>query len=236
MNNTNTSTKKLPLFKGRLDAVQIVDGINAAIKNANRLIYSANILFANGDYPSAVSFAILAIEESGKCSILREIALARNEDELEQGWRRYRSHTAKNATWNMIDYVMKGARKLEDFRAMFHRENMAPYLLDQIKQIGFYTDCLSKAHWSIPANVIDRSDANRILEIAKSHCRIKEISIKEIELWIECMAPVWMKSMDEMKNGILTWRKKMRDAGLVGDSDRFDEFITTGIDTGIKNE
>ncbi|MBN1085452.1 AbiV family abortive infection protein [Erwinia aphidicola] len=34
-----------------------------------------------------------------------------------------------------------------------------PFALDQLKQISFYTDCLGKAHWSIPDNVIDRDTA-----------------------------------------------------------------------------
>ena len=34
-----------------------------------------------------------------------------------------------------------------------------PYVLDQLKQIAFYTDCLGDAHWSIPDEVIDESPA-----------------------------------------------------------------------------
>ena len=67
--------KKLPQYKGKLTAEEVAAGINAARQNAKRLFHSAEILFANGDYATSVSLAILAIEESGKSSILRGIAV-----------------------------------------------------------------------------------------------------------------------------------------------------------------
>ncbi|MGM0985309.1 MAG: AbiV family abortive infection protein, partial [Pseudomonadota bacterium] len=47
----------------------------------------------------ANSLATLSIEESGKVSILRAMSLARDEKELKEEWRRYRSHTNKNVQW-----------------------------------------------------------------------------------------------------------------------------------------
>lgn len=222
--------KKLPQYKGRLDAVGVAAGMNAARKNANRLLVSAKVLFDNGDYASAVSLAVLAVEEAGKVSILRGIALTTDEEQLKKLWKNYRSHTEKTRLWDIANYIGRGKIKLEDFRDLFSPDNASSKILDQIKQVGFYTDCFGHAHWSIPAEIIDKSFAEHILQMASSHCKTgKEISVKEIELWIECLSPVWMKSMEEMKQGLVTWRKKMLEAGLTDGQDKFIEFITTGV-------
>lgn len=229
-------TKRLPQYKGTLTASQIAEGMNASIKNAQRLLQSAKILFEHKDYSSAVSLAVLAMEEVGKCSILRSLALAKDSASLKEAWKEYRTHVKKIRTCDLIRYISGNSIKLQDFRKIFEETNSLPYLLDQIKQIGFYTDCLGKAHWSIPANVIDKNFADHILHTAQCHCSSdKIITEKEIELWVECLSPVWMKSMDEMKNGLLLWRKKMREAGLITEPDHFDEFITSGWNIGDRN-
>ena len=227
----------LSQYKGELNAAEVSAGMNAAIRNAKRLYKSASILFDNGDYASAVSLAILAIEESGKTSVLRAIALTTDEKLLKDYWKEYHSHVEKTKLWNIQDYIPKDKAKvkLEDFKGMFLVDNMSSKHLDQVKQIGFYTDCLGNAHWSIPEEVINKDFAQGILQIAYIHCQInKTITLKEIELWIECLSPVWMKSLDEMKQGLLIWRAKMGEAGLVDNSDNFVDFVTTGMNLGSR--
>jgi AbiV family abortive infection protein len=84
---------KLTQFTGRISPQQAADGMNAAERNARRLFEDAQRLFEAGRFATAASLAILSIEESGKVSILREIVLARTEDEAREGWRQYRRHT-----------------------------------------------------------------------------------------------------------------------------------------------
>ena len=55
--------KKLDQYRGQLSASQAAEGINSAIHNAKRLADDAEFLLKNGRYPSAVSLAILSIEE-----------------------------------------------------------------------------------------------------------------------------------------------------------------------------
>ena len=235
MSGGNKKNLKRPQYKGRLNASDIAVGMNAANKNANRLFKSAEILFKNEDYASAVSLAILAIEEAGKVSILRAIASTTDENLLKTYWKEYRSHTDKTKTWNMVDYIQRGAVKLQDFAEMFSSSNISTYQLDQVKQIGFYTDCLGNAHWSIPEEIIDKDLAERILLIASMHCKSKhEISAREIELWTACLAPVWMKSMNEMKQGLLTWHQRMQEEGLADSSDHFADFVNTEINMEFK--
>lgn len=235
MDKILNSSKKLPQYKGELNSQQIVEGIMSAQNNACRLLKSANVLFEHADYPTASSLAILAIEESGKISILRSLSLARDENEIKEDWRRYRSHIAKNVMWSMFKYIHTGKNKLEDFKLIFDANNKDSYELDQIKQLGFYTDCLGNAHWSTPLAIIDKDFAEFILNIAKISCHEgNNITIKEIELWKECMSPVWKQSLANMKKGILMWRHKMREEGLTSKPDHFDDFITAGIEVDCK--
>ncbi len=88
-------SKGLAQWKNTLKPAQIAEGMNAANNNARRLIEDAEILFNLNRFPSALSLSILSIEESGKVSILRELALAKNGDQVKEAWKAYRSHTKK---------------------------------------------------------------------------------------------------------------------------------------------
>jgi AbiV family abortive infection protein len=207
--------KKLNGYKGALSPRQIAQGINAANKNAYRLAKDAKLMLDAGRYPSAASFAILSIEESGKVSILRGLALAKDEKDIAEHWRDYRSHTKKNVSWILPELAAKGARRLEDLRPIFDENSDHPYLLDQIKQISFYTDCLGKAHWSLPEDVIEQSLAETLVQIAEVFSNNKqEATVLEIELWIKHMKPVWKTSMIAMKKALINWSKDMMENGL----------------------
>src|ERR1017187_8461239 len=78
--------KKLDAYKGRLDPAQVADGMNAACKNSNRLAEDALILLQMRRFPSAIALAILAIEEAGKVSILRRLAVAISDIEYSESW------------------------------------------------------------------------------------------------------------------------------------------------------
>ena len=207
--------KGLEQWKNSLKPSQVSAGMNAARKNAIRLHEDAELLFSSGRYPSAVSLAILSIEESGKISILRELALAKDGKDVKEAWKSYRSHTKKNASWIFAELVSKGARKLEDFRGLFIEDAEHPALLDNLKQISFYTDCLGKAHWSQPSKVVESDTAKSILGISKLMLSDKEFTEREIELWVEHMKPVWKGPMGPMKNALNEWFKSMVSEGLL---------------------
>ena len=113
-------------FKGKLTPAQVAEGINATRENARRLAKDAQLLLEAERYPTAASIAALAIEESGKESILRGMVLARDDKEVAQDWRDYRAHTKKNAAWILPDLAAKGARTLEDLRPMFDQSSLHP--------------------------------------------------------------------------------------------------------------
>jgi AbiV family abortive infection protein len=224
------SKRKLDSYKGKLSVDQVVAGINAAIQNANRLSEDASLLIEAGRFPSAASLAILSIEESGKVSILRSLALAKSDEDIADAWRDYRSHTKKNVSWLLPQLTEQGARKLDDFKSLFEESSDHPYVLDQLKQIGFYTDCLGKAHWSIPQEVIDESLARMLVQVAKIFARDKNVSKAEIDLWIKHIGPVWKRDPSWMKQALCNWYREMQDAGLApAGENEMEKFIKSGL-------
>lgn len=222
--------KGLEQWKNSLKPSQIAAGMNAANENATRLSEDAELLFSSGRYPSAVSLAILSIEESGKIRILRELALAKDGKDVREAWRSYRTHTKKNASWLLSQSVSKGARKLEDFRELFLEDAEHPAILDNLKQISFYTDCLGRAHWSQPASVIESDIAKSIIRISKLMLSNEQYTEREIELWIKHMKPVWKGAMEPMKKALNEWFKSMVAEGLLVEGElKISDFI--GIST-----
>ena len=222
--------KKLNAYKGKLTPAQIAKGINAAKRNAKRLLDDAKLLLEAKRYPSAASLSILSIEESGKVTVLRSIALARNDKEIKDCWKDYRSHTKKNVAWLLPQLVAQGARRLDDFQPLFDENSDHPYVLDQLKQIGFYTDCLGNSHWSIPEEVIDEQLARMLVKIASIFAKDTETTPKEIELWIKHIGPVWMSNAAWMKKALANWYTEMQQHGLVSEGENeMEKFIYTGI-------
>lgn len=202
-------SKGLKQYKGILSPSQIASGINAAYKNSRRLYEDASLLFESARYPSALALAILSIEESGKASILRSMSLSKEGKELKAGWKKYRSHKDKNTHWVAIDMMAQGARSLDELSMIADPESDHPEVLDQLKQVAFYTDCLGSAHWSFPEDVIDKDLTASILRVADIFSRKKECSEEHILLWIKHMLPVKNKSKEIQNKALLDWLNEM---------------------------
>ena len=223
-----TAKQLLGPYSGPLTATQLADGMNAARENAARLRSDAELLTEHERYPSAASIAILAIEEVGKCALLREVALARREGELREAWRAYRSHTKKNVAWILPELVAEGARTLSGLRRVVDEASDHPAVLDAVKQIGFYSDCLGKAHWAVPSKVVEKDLANALIGIARVLVGSSDSphSPREIELWVEHLGPVWKKDLASMQQGLINWKSAMMAEGLsVEGSASFSEFV-----------
>ena len=213
-------------YRGRLTPSQIAEGMNAAVENALRLLADAETLFATGRYPTAASLAILALEEAGKISMLRAIAVSATDADLKSAWKDYRSHARKNATWLLPNLATQGARKFDDFRHLFDDNAKHPYVLDQIKQVGFYTDCFKNAHWSLPSKIIDKDAAESMISLAKVFTSKEQHTEEEVALWAEHVGPVWKKDIDWMKQAIINWYAAMQKAGLAPPGpNKVEEFV-----------
>lgn len=208
---------RLPRFRGQLTPSQIAIGMNAAGRNARRLADDAKLLLENGRFPTAVSIAALSVEEAGKVSVLRGLALAPDQAVRKRAWKHYRSHRSKNPAWILPDLVAKGARSLDALRLAADATGTHTLLLDQVKQLGLYTDCLGPRNWTEPKTVIDEALAKQLVSIAGLLARDRTFTTREIELWIEHMQPVYGAPLHEMKAALLCWYAAMREAGLYTD-------------------
>ena len=129
-----SSVRTLESYRGKLSPSEIAEGMNAARENALRLAEDAELLLEQGRFPSAVSLAILSIEETGKVRVLREFSLARTDKERSTSWRAYRTHTKKNIGWILPQLIAAGARTLEELRPVFDESSDHPFVLNQLKQ------------------------------------------------------------------------------------------------------
>lgn len=222
--------ERLNTYKGSLSANQIAEGINAANANASRLAEDARLMLDAARYPTATALAILAIEEAGKGSILRSLALARDAQETAQCWKDYRSHRSKNVAWILPQLVSQGARSLEDLRPLFEESADHPHVLDQVKQISLYTDCLGKAHWSNPTDVIDEKLAKILVHTAELFARSRsEVSSDEIEAWARHLGPVWKTTMPAMRAALIAWSEEMKERGILPEDYDMERFVTEGL-------
>lgn len=227
---TSMSSKKLQSYRGPLSAIEIAAGMNAANANALRLVEDAELLLNAGRIPSAASLATLSIEEAGKVSILRQLSTATSKEEVAATWKRYRSHTQKNVQWLLPDLVVKGARKLDDLRPLFEKDAEHPFLLDQVKQLGFYTDCLGNRHWSIPSEVVSEELARSLIQTAKVLVGKREITEKEMELWVQFIGAAPKDDLIEGKKALVNWYAAMQAAGLLPDGiNEMERFINKGV-------
>ena len=222
--------KRLDQYGGALTPAQIAAGMNAARENASRLLKDAKLLAESERYPSATALAILSIEEAGKDAILRELSYATDPKAIKEAWRRYRSHTSKNATWAAPDLVMKGARTLDDFSPLFADTADHPYVLDQLKQVAMYTDCLGKANWSKPERVIGKDLALAIIANAEIFASRKTVTSEEIELWIEYMGPVMRRPVSApwIKKAFQNWYHAAAERGFLDPNDQIMKVFVFG--------
>lgn len=122
--------------------------------------------------------------------------------------------------------VANGCTNLRDFGGIYSVKSDFPALLDDLKQVGFYTDCLGRKYWSVPSQVIKKEEAEAILRFARILCKHKTYTQKEIVLWVKHIKPVWKSSMPEMQVALKAWSNEMLDEGLAKESDiSFEEFI-----------
>ncbi|MGX9243417.1 AbiV family abortive infection protein [Pantoea dispersa] len=217
--------KKLNQWKNTLSLEKIVQGMNAAASNAGRLLDDASALYELKRFPSSTSLAILSIEEAGKIPILRGLALVKDGAEVKSAWQSYRSHTKKNAAWTFLDAFENGSRKLTDFSKLYDDDSEHPQILDHVKQISFYTDCLGNAHWSIPDEIINEELARTIIESAKPLIPKRAFSLKEMQIWVKFMAPAYKGDLEKNKTALKDYFRAMVSEGLLSDEYDFESFL-----------
>jgi hypothetical protein len=129
------------------------------------------------------------------------------------------------------DLHAAGARRLKDFRPLFIEGAEHPFLLDQLKQLSIYTDCLGRAHWSMPVEVIDEKLARRLVAIAAFHVASRTVHTEhEIDLWIRRFTGVDRAEFAAMKAALVGWYSDMQASGLKpGGENKIETFVTVGV-------
>ncbi len=214
------ANRRLELYNDSLKPPEVAAGINAASRNAIRLIEDAGILFKQGRWASVAAMAILSIEESGKIYVLRSIAVAKGKPAIQKHWKEYRSHKKKNVLGLFPELIRKGACTLEDFQTIFDPNAAHPHQIEQLKQLSMYTDCYDNANWSEPDMVIDEKLAEYLLKTAQIIASTHEVSSREIELWIEHMGPTHDLDEEAKKAAVVNWFAAMRNEGLFQHDDK----------------
>lgn len=204
--------KPLDHYRGPLSAKEVADGINAARRNAHRLVEDAKLLLTGKRYPSAASLAVLAIEEAGKVPILRCLPFAMSEEQIEEVWRDYRNHRAKNGAWVVFDWARGKANHSLDFSKIVDKDGKHTEVLEAIKQLGFYTDFYKNQRWSEPVASIDAELAEGLVHAAEILARPKAVTVREIELWIEHLSGAW--NTPAMAQALVRWAQAMEREGL----------------------
>ena len=193
-------------------------GIQAALINARSLLSDAELLFENERFERAVALAILAIEEAGKPSILRAILLEEEPKQLKKEWQNYRRHHEKNKFWIAPELMSKGATHIEALRQAIDQDSDHSAVLDNLKQLAFYSDAFSKCKWSLPSEVITKEIAEGILCTAKIMIGKSDRPIEskeELELWVKHLKPVWKSDMVLMKKALINCYQEAEDLELI---------------------
>ena len=134
--------------------------------------------------------------------------------------------------------VAGGARDLESLRLATQSDAEHTALLNNVKQIGLYSDCLGNVHWSEPDKVIDRGLAQMLVNIADLFARKEAITPEEIELWIAHLGPAYGAPLETMKEALLNWCRAMNEAGLLKEDETdVKEFVMgTGQASGCQSD
>ena len=92
-------------------------------------------------------------------------------------------------------------------------------ILDNLKQLSFYTDIFSSAKWSSPKKVIDKELATMIFSVAQSIVKIDRVMTteKELELWIKHLKPAQGLGKDSMKQALKNCYVEAASLGLIED-------------------
>jgi len=213
-----TSRKILTHYSGWLTPAQAAAGMQAAMQNARSLMDDAELLIRTEKWARGAALSILAIEEAGKVPVLREILLARNEEDLKEGWRAYRSHTKKNVLHMWAVMAAGGAKHLDDFSQIYSGASDGPKLLDVVKQIGLYSDACGKCRWAIPDEAVNKDFSRAIFGIASILARKGPFPFEtkaELEIWVKHLKPVWKGPMNEMKKALLACYAEAKTKGIL---------------------
>ena len=204
-------------YQPTLSASDVVDGMNAALRNARRLAADAKLLLIADRWPTAVSLAILSLEEAGKVVVLRYLSIAFDPAASKARWGDYRSHQAKLKHPIGINPEGKSLADPATWAGVGRANAELVASLDRLKQAGFYTDCVPsdgrQPIWTEPACHFTEKQAREAVECAIMASSKPDVSLRDIELLVEHVGPVY--GTIGIMDGWRAWLAAMEVEGLL---------------------
>ena len=82
--------------------------------------------------------------------------------------------------WILPGLIAKARGTSTSWAGLLERDGEHTVLLNSVKQIGLYTDCYAKVHWSEPEKVVDAELARPLVKIAESPVGVdKLVTVRE---------------------------------------------------------
>ena len=204
-------------YEGALTPAEAVEGMAAAMRNCRRLAADASILLAAGSWPTATSLAILAVEEAGKVVVLRRLSTTTNCAELKVGWKGYNWHQHKIGGSLGLNTAHGPMTDLAVLQTAMDERTASAVRVDQLKQSGFYSDCLPDAQdrpgWKEPSSCINEEVARLWVKAANEQAAKPDVMLREIELLVEHSGPV--TGIPNIGFDRLAWLQAMKAEGLL---------------------
>ena len=160
-------------------------------------------------------------KESGKITILDELAYAPETADRDKIWAKYRKHKSKNVVWFIPCVFVKGRVDQDGFRLVAENYAKISARLDQYKQSSLYTGYLGNGNWSEPEKAMDLQLASLLVEIADQLAFEHTVTVKEIELRIEHLRPAYGASPEVWMKANKNFMVALFDNGLLGRRQHF---------------
>jgi AbiV family abortive infection protein len=213
-------------YRGQLTNEEIAEGYNLAVRNAKRLADDAESLLSRGRYLSAITLAILAIEEEGKTGLFTVLALAESNEEVREFWKSYRRHTAKNRHLSFLKAYGQNVGVYTATEEALGNDSEAAGI-DSLKQLSIYTDCLREKEWHSPDMIpleYQQQLATGLVSIC-GHFSYCEIAKEQLEVYAQHLIRVKGASQEIAEHALVECLKELQSRGMIPSRANNDEFL-----------
>jgi len=199
---------RTPLYRGSLSPKLAAEVSAAALRNAHRLIEDARVLVSACRYPTAITLAVLAIEEATKAELVRLIVSATKPKVLKEAWQAFRNHAIRQSDF------MREVLSVVSANPELVKPDLGPIeeMLTVFKELGLYVD--------LTPNGEDYDEPARRLGNAAEHAKVfvdiaarfvggkTAASVRAMELWLEHLGSA------QTAGALARWKAAMEAEGL----------------------
>ncbi len=107
---------------------------------------------------------------------------------------------------------------IEELRPIFDEKSDHGNILDQLKQLSFYTDALSECKWSTPKKIITKEISETLINVANNLIMGKNNDMTteaQLEIYFKHLKPVWKADMFKMKEALIACYQEAEVKGLI---------------------